>query len=168
MFEHDPTNRDLLSQVLSDRQQQLYGALKEKDELLAQMYFGAIWVLRDTENPVRVQQAAYSMREMMNKLSHIDVERTGSGVASQFIKKQQHSASLYPKQWHSELLRKWSDAYGFFNGVLHLGKVVSHDEFVEVLHDAERLLLDLFIPKPTEDFDSLDALTREGEDDADN
>ena len=57
-------------------------------------------------------------------------------------------------------------AYGFFNGVLHYDKLVMHDEFERVLRDTEGLLLEMFLPEPTEDFDSLDALIREGENDA--
>ena len=138
MFEREPTNQDIPSQVLSDQQQLLYGELQKRDSPLAQMYFGAIWVLRDTDNPVRVPQAAYSMREMMKKLSHIDIESAGGSAASQFIKKQQQSASYYPEHLHRERLGNWTGASDFFNGVLHLGKVVSHDEFVKKLQDTEQ------------------------------
>lgn len=223
MLEREPTNRDPSPEVLSDQQQLLYGELQKRDPPLAQMYFGAIWVLRNNENPERIPQAAYSMREMMDKLPYFDTEKgkspdvygkvsgvrkfwdraieeshcfrdsawkgevdeslsaflsemieffdwyknrpTGRRTASQFIRKQ-HSASYYPEYLHRELLNKWSEAYGFFNGVLHHDNVVMHDEFEEVLRDTERFLLDMFLPKPTEDFDLLDALIREGEDDA--
>ncbi len=225
MFEREPTNQDTPSQVLSDQQQLLYGELQKRDRPLAQMYFGAIWVLSDTENPEKVPQSAYSMREMMNKLPYFEVEKdstpdlfarvneiqelwdtaieeshcfhdsawegeideslssflrgmikfsnwyksrpTATRVASQFIRKQQHSAYYYPESLHRERLDSWMKAYGFFNGVLHYDREVLHEEFEEVLQDTERFLLNLFLPKPTEDFDLLDALIREGESDAD-
>ena len=226
MFEREPTNQDIPSQVLSDQQQLLYGELQKRDSPLAQMYFGAIWVLRDAENPVRVPQAAYSMREMLSHLvdyKPLDVHGKVNGIqglwdkankgsqricdsdwkgkineplsaflkgmagffgsyrgrptmtkaADQFLRKEQHSASYYPENLHRERRKRLIDAYSYFNSVLHHGKKVSRNEFEEELRSAESLLLgqflpSLFLPKLTEDFDSLDALIREGEDDADN
>ena len=226
MFERDPTNRNLPSQVLSDQQQQLYEELQERDKLLAQMYFSAIWVLSDSENPESVPQSAYSMREMLSHLvdyKPLDVHSEVNGIqglwdkaikgpqltcdldwkgkiseplsaflkgmagffgsykgrptmtkaADQFLRKEQHSASYYPEYLHRKRRKRLLVAYSYFNGVLHHGKRVSRNEFEEELRSTETLLLglflpSLFLPKLTEDFDSLDALIREGEDDADN
>lgn len=223
MLERDPTSQGLFSRVLSDQQQLLYRELQKRDRLLAQIYIGAVWVFSDSENPERVPQSAYSMREMMNKLPYFEVEEDRSpdlyhrikrtqelwvkaveeshcfqelswkgeideslsaflsGMieffnwykcrptitkdASQFIQ-EQYSASYYPESLHKEVLKRWMKAYGFFNGVLHYDKLVMHDEFERVLRDTEGLLLEMFLPEPTEDFDSLDALIREGENDA--
>ena len=65
MLEFEPTSQDYPTRVLSDEQRLLYEELQKKDGSLAQIYLGAVSVLKDTENPERVMQAAYSMRELM-------------------------------------------------------------------------------------------------------
>lgn len=52
----------------------MYEALKDKDvngHLLGDWYLGAIYVLRDKDNPDRISQAAQSMRELLEKLPRV-------------------------------------------------------------------------------------------------
>ena len=75
MVKRDSTSQGFPVLVLSDQQQQLYSNLLKMDNSssrgeysLGQMYLSAIRVLQDYENPQRVHQAAYSMRELMDQL----------------------------------------------------------------------------------------------------
>lgn len=49
-------------------QRALYDALREKDESLAMMYYGALLVLNQEENPERYVLAAHNLRELSEKL----------------------------------------------------------------------------------------------------
>jgi hypothetical protein len=61
--------------ILLGQQFALYNALLRKHEVLAQIYYGAIKVLTDIDNPDRFALAAHDMRELMEKLpNYIDVE----------------------------------------------------------------------------------------------
>ena len=61
--------------ILLGQQFALYNALLRKNEVLAQIYYGAIKVLTDIDNPDRFALAAHDMRELMEKLpNYIDVE----------------------------------------------------------------------------------------------
>ena len=221
----EPTSQDHPYEALSDVQRVLHEELQKRDRSLAQMYLGAIRVLKDTGNPERVRQAAYSMRELMDNLTkHFGIYRdplpalfkkldeaeasweralnesicyadgawkgkidsslssflqkaqellslhssrlSGKGASSQLIRKIDEFDAFFSESLHRRNLRIWSKAYGFFNGVLHHNEEVEQRKFENRLKDTELLLLDLFLPKPTKDFDSLDALIREGEDDA--
>ena len=51
MLEFEPTSQDYPTRVLSDEQRLLYEELQKKDGSLAQIYLGAVWVLKDTEKP---------------------------------------------------------------------------------------------------------------------
>ena len=64
----EPTSQDHPYEALSDVQRVLHEELQKRDRSLAQMYLGAIRVLKDTGNPERLRQAAYSMRELMDQL----------------------------------------------------------------------------------------------------
>jgi|ERR1035437_2640461 hypothetical protein len=59
---------------LSPRQKQVYDALMGKTSECAKMYFGAIKVWSDDENPEKLYLAAHSLRELMNKIGpYLDV-----------------------------------------------------------------------------------------------
>jgi hypothetical protein len=61
--------------ILPEQQLALYKALLRKHDVLAQMYYGAIKVLTDIDNPERYALAAHDMRELMEKLpNYIDIE----------------------------------------------------------------------------------------------
>lgn len=62
---------DYATPELDGRQLALYEALLEKDQVLARMYFGALTVLRDTDNPERFPQASHSLRELMEKIPQL-------------------------------------------------------------------------------------------------
>ena len=55
-------------QGLLGPQRALYDALTKKYSLLAQMYVGAIMILRQPDNPERLPLAAHSLRELMEKI----------------------------------------------------------------------------------------------------
>lgn len=225
MSQREPTSQDYLSRALSDEQRVLYEELQKRDPLLAQIYLGAIRVLKDAENTERVPQAAYSLRELMDNLTtHFGIQRdplqavfnklndaktswdgaqeksicyaneawtgsiddplscflckaqelfsflssrlSGKKASSQLLRKIDEFDAFFSESLHRRNLRIWSKAYGFFNGVLHHDEEVEQREFENRLKDTELFLLDLLLPKPTKDFDSLDALIREGERDA--
>jgi len=53
----------------------LYQALKKKNNSLASMYYGALKVLNDVDNPERFILAAHGIRELMEKiLQYLDVD----------------------------------------------------------------------------------------------
>ena len=65
---------------LKSRQQLLYNILVEKDNLIGDMYYGALIALSNNFNPDYIAQAAHSIRELMEKLPRlidvpIDVSR---------------------------------------------------------------------------------------------
>lgn len=232
MIERDTASEGYPPLQLSDQQQLFYKVLLEQDRpstgrsrSLSDIYVGAIRVLEDDKNPHRVSQAAYGMRELMDRLEqHLGINRdrssdvanrvqeiegswdtavrrsrclrdttweceideslsrflnemneffswyknrvTGKKASSQVSRKLQHTEAFYPESLHKERQERWSDAYSFFNGILHQHKVVGHVDFGKRLQDTELFFLDLFRPKPTEDFDSIDEVVREGEHDA--
>ena len=106
------------------------------------------------------------LKEMLDFFCWYKKRTTGSKASSQVVRKLQRSESYYPKSWHRESQDKFSDAHGFFNGILHHNKVVGQEDFETKLRDTELYLLELFLPKTTEFLDSLDELIREGEEDA--
>ncbi len=53
---------------LSGRQQELYKALSEKEQSLADIYLGSLMILQQTENPDSLALAAHGLRELMEKL----------------------------------------------------------------------------------------------------
>lgn len=60
---------------LDGQQKALYDALLSKNSLLADMYLGALMVLKDETNPDRFSLSAHNMRELMAKApSYMDVE----------------------------------------------------------------------------------------------
>jgi hypothetical protein len=60
--------------ALSGRQLDLYGALADRSERLASMYYGALLVRDSGGNPDRFALAAHGMRELMEKLpAYLDV-----------------------------------------------------------------------------------------------
>ena len=59
---------------LSSRQQQVYNILSEKAPECARMYFGALKVWSDKDNPERLCMAGHVLRELMDKIGpHLDV-----------------------------------------------------------------------------------------------
>ena len=59
---------------LIPRQEQVYDALVSKTPQCAKMYFGAIKVWSDSENPEKLYLAAHSLRELMNNIGpYLDV-----------------------------------------------------------------------------------------------
>jgi len=56
---------------LEPLQNELYYALREKSEELAQMYLGAVQVFNQNNNPNRVNFAAHGIREMMGRLPKV-------------------------------------------------------------------------------------------------
>jgi len=74
---------EIISLVLSGAQRALYEALGRLHPILADMYYGALFVFQRTDNPDRLAQAAHSLRELMEKLPrHINVplDRKGSNM----------------------------------------------------------------------------------------
>jgi hypothetical protein len=64
--------------ILPEQQLALYKALLRKHDVLAQMYYGAIKVLTDIDNPERYALAAHDMRELMEKLPKLHRYRNQS------------------------------------------------------------------------------------------
>jgi hypothetical protein len=54
--------------MLSGQQEALYAALSEKERRLASMYYGALAVFGQRDNPDRLALAAHGLRELMEKL----------------------------------------------------------------------------------------------------
>lgn len=65
--------------IINDRQRTLFDRLSEKSEALANMYLGALYALRDRNNPDSIPQAAHSLREMIEKFPTIVDLTTSSG-----------------------------------------------------------------------------------------
>jgi hypothetical protein len=94
------SNAGLLAQylmtafVLTSRQQQVYVTLADKAPECAKMYFGAVKVWSDRENPERLCMAGHVLRELMDKIGpHLAVPiadpklRKGQGrLNDKFIK----------------------------------------------------------------------------------
>lgn len=68
---------------LNVHQQQVYEALFKKTPVCAGMYFGAIKVLSDSDNPESLPQAAHSLRELMEKIGPF----LGVAIQDQQLKK---------------------------------------------------------------------------------
>ena len=65
---------DLLLQKLLGEQRALHLTLGEQHADLAALYLGAVTVVRHDDNPERIPQAAFSIRELLVKLpNHLDV-----------------------------------------------------------------------------------------------
>lgn len=63
-------------------QRQVFDALNEKSSELAKMYFGAVGVLLQTDNPDRIALAAHGLRELMDKAPrYFDVAAPKTGGA---------------------------------------------------------------------------------------
>jgi hypothetical protein len=77
--------------VLSGAQRALYEALARLHTTLADMYYGALLVFAQTDNPDHLAQAAHSLRELMEKLPrHVNVplDRKGSSMTERVRKLQ--------------------------------------------------------------------------------
>ena len=133
MIEREPTIEGFPPLVLSEQQQLLYDELLKREgtstegtHSLAVLYLGTIRVLQDDKNPSRLQQAAYSMRELLNKLEeNLGIYREGAAVVSERIhlvkpswnKALRLSGSLSAKTWSGEIdapLSRFLDEIGGF------------------------------------------------------
>ena len=128
MIEREITDQGLPAVTLSDQQLALYEQLLKKDRSLAELYFGAIKVLRDSTNPARVRQAAYSMRELMENLAiHYGIQKDPiqtvfnklSGLKATFDKVIRESDSYVEGVWEGtidlSLSRFLDEAKEFFH-----------------------------------------------------
>jgi hypothetical protein len=69
--------------VLTGAQRALYDALAKLDPRLADMYYGALSVFKQTENPDHLAQTAHSLRELMEKLPryiNVPLDRKGASL----------------------------------------------------------------------------------------
>lgn len=100
-----------VSLILPDQQLALYKALLRKHEILAQMYYGVIKVLKDRDNSDRFALAAHNLRELMEKLpNYIDVEtKAQNAQLSDKVK-------LLKKMWHDACSKTTCLSDGTWNG----------------------------------------------------
>ena len=75
-----PTAEGPGSLPLTAMQQALFGALGNMDPRLSDFYLGAILVLRDASNPVRMPQAAHVLREILDAV--LEAQSVEGGVPS--------------------------------------------------------------------------------------
>lgn len=104
--------------ALTSRQQQVYNVLTEKVPECAKMYFGAVRVWSDQENPERLCMAGHALRELMGKIGpHLDVPvpdpelRKGQGrlndrfaaVEKRLAKAEKQSGNWTKNRWAGEI-----------------------------------------------------------------
>ena len=63
--------------LLSDKQQILLKHLLKIDQKLERMFMGALVVLKQNENPHKIQQSAYSMRELLGNIGKKSLKYEG-------------------------------------------------------------------------------------------
>lgn len=77
---------------LSDNQKSLLDALAEQNDNLRTMYYGALVVLKDADNPERLVLAAHGIRELMEKIPmyvNVSIDEPTNAGNTQYNLKQQ-------------------------------------------------------------------------------
>jgi hypothetical protein len=118
---------------LLPRQREVFDALAENSDGLANMYFGAMAVLQQTQNVDRVPLAAHGLRELMEKVpQYFDITVSQSTGASLGVKVNEIKIT-----WTSAVKKSKCRADGKWLGQIdgHLRKFLRHAENFFEFHD---------------------------------
>ena len=158
----DRTGRDPLK--LTERQEAVVQALGGEETPtypISLWYLGALYALRDENNPERVSQAAHSLRELWEKLPRVLFEddwyrlrgqptRRAQGLMvienSDPLVSQLTPAIRDAKSNHLHQLRDQLERLAHHQGEARV------EEFQECLENLEQIILDLYAPISAQDF----------------
>jgi hypothetical protein len=109
-------NSEPASLELSGQQLALYGTLAKRDASLARMYHGALFVLKQSENPDRFALAAHGLRELMEKLPrYLDVPKETKSIGMTAKVR-----TLY-RSWRSTIKKSMCHNNGTWSGKIDKG-----------------------------------------------
>jgi hypothetical protein len=114
-------------------QREVFDALCENSDRLAKMYFGAVAVLQQTNNPDRLALAAHGLRELMEKSpEYLDLKVAQTTGASLGVKVNELKVS-----WHGTFKKSKCRDHGKWTGQIdgHLRKFLKRAEAFFEFHE---------------------------------